>query len=50
MKNSETANSNKFQLSQLKNDLEGEKEKAPVSQQKINEQDALEKKTGEKDH
>jgi len=38
-------NSNKFQLGQLKNDLEGErKEKAQLAQQKMNEQDALEKK------
>lgn len=42
-------NSNKFQLSQLKNDLEGERrEKAQLAQQKINEQDALEKKEQEK--
>lgn len=42
-------NSNKFQLSQLKNDLEGErKEKAELAKQKINEQDALEKKEQEK--
>ena len=42
-------NSNKFQLSQLKNDLEGERrEKAQLAQQKMNEQDALEKKEQEK--
>ena len=42
-------NSNKYQLSQLKNNLEGERrEKAELAQQKMSEQDALEKKEQEK--